>query len=38
MQKKAGNLKNCRAKVFSLDGVQYRALYEVDEKARIVYF
>jgi mRNA-degrading endonuclease RelE of RelBE toxin-antitoxin system len=36
--KKAGSLKNCRAKVFSLDGVQYRALYELDEKARIVYF
>lgn len=37
-EKKKGKLKGCRAAEFSLDGVQHRALYELDEKERIVYF
>lgn len=36
--KKKGNLKGCRAAEFTLDGVQHRAVYELDENERVVYF
>jgi len=37
-EKKKGKLKRCRAAEFSLDGVQHRAVYELEETQRIVHF
>lgn len=37
-EKKRGRLKGCRAIEFTIGGVTYRGVYEIDETRRVLYF